>query len=103
MIRQGQIGCQVFVLIGNDELVPPADTVAQHGIDELGHAFIAEFRRYLDSFVAGCRFGDFGHAENLIQAQADNGQADGIELFQLARTDLGNDPVQVIEAAQGSP
>lgn len=101
MIRQGQIGCQVFVLIGNDELVPPADTVAQHGIDELGHAFIAEFRRHLDSFVAGCRFGDFGHAENLIQAQADNGQADGIELFQLARTDLGNDPVQVIEAAQG--
>ena len=50
----------------DDELAAAADTVAQHGIDELGHASVAEFRRHLDGFIAGRRFGDFGHAENLI-------------------------------------
>ena len=53
MIGQGQVGYDVFALIGDDELAAAADTVAQHGIDELGHAPVAEFRRHLDGFIAG--------------------------------------------------
>ena len=66
MIGQGQVGYDILVLVGDDELVAAADAVAQHGIDELGHASVAELRRHLDGFIAGCRFGHFSHAENLI-------------------------------------
>lgn len=101
MISQGQVRLQILLLVGNDEGMAVADTVSQHGIDEFGHALVAKLSSHLDRLVTGRRFRHLVHAKNLIQAQADDGQADRVELVQFARTELGNDPVQIVETAQG--
>ena len=81
MIRQGQVGCHILFLIRNDEGIAVANAVSQHGIDEFCHALIAKLRRHLDRLVAGCRFRHLIHAKNLIEPQADDGQANRIELI----------------------